>query len=117
MIFKRSFKPDRRRRKRQLLNAAAQVFADSVQADARAINLSNGGMRLFAVAKLSVGAQIQVEFLPFRDAEPVRTPGIVCYRALYLYGIEFLLDSSHRSTSPADAGIAAGESLGSMHPD
>src|SRR5258705_97649 len=39
MIFERSFKPDRRRRKRQLLNTSVQVFTESAELDALGINL------------------------------------------------------------------------------
>jgi hypothetical protein len=40
-----------------------------------------------------VGSQIQVEFLPPRSTELVRVSGIVRHRALYLYGVDFLVDS------------------------
>jgi hypothetical protein len=64
MILKRTSKQDRRRRQRQLLNTGVQVFTDSAHVDALGINLSDVGMRLFAVANLPLGSQIQVEFLP-----------------------------------------------------
>jgi len=99
MIFKLSFKPDRRRRKRQLLNTSVQVFTDSAHVDAFGINLSDVGMCLFVMANLPVGSQIQVEFLPPRSMKPVRVSGIVRHRALYLYGIEFLVDPDQRSAS------------------
>jgi len=93
MIFKRTFKPDRRRRKRQLLNTSVQVFTESADLDAFGINLSDVGMCLFTMANLPVGSQIQVEFLPPRSTELVRVSGIVRHRALYLYGVDFLVDS------------------------
>jgi PilZ domain len=102
MTFKLSFKPDRRRRKRQLLNTSVQVLAESVHVDALGINLSDVGMCLFAIANLPVGSQLQIEFLPPRSTELVRVSGIVRHRALYLYGIEFLVDSHQRSGSWAD---------------
>jgi PilZ domain-containing protein len=104
MIFKLSFKPDRRRRKRQLLNTSLQVFTESDHVDALGINLSDVGMCLFAMANLPVGSQLQVEFPPLRSTELVRVSGIVRHRALYLYGIEFLVDSDQRSGSRADVG-------------
>jgi hypothetical protein len=64
MILKRNSKKDRRRRQCQLLNTGVQVFTDSAHVDALGINLSEVGMRLFAVANLPLGSQIQVEFLP-----------------------------------------------------
>ena len=95
MILKRRFKPDRRRRKRQLLNTSVQVFTESAQLDGLGINLSDVGMCLFTMANLQVGSQIQVEFLPPRSTELVRVSGIVRHRALYLYGVDFLVDSDH----------------------
>ena len=77
-----------------MLNTSVQVFTESVQVDALGINL---GMCLFTIANLPVGSKIRVEFLPPRSARPVRVPGIVRHRALYLYGIEFLADSDQDS--------------------
>jgi hypothetical protein len=96
MILKRNFKRDRRRQKRQLLNTSVHVFTGSAQVDALGINLSDVGMCLFALANLPLGSQIQVEFLPPRCKEVVRLCGTVRHRALYLYGIEFLVDSDRR---------------------
>jgi hypothetical protein len=93
MIFERTFKSDRRRRKRQLLNTSVRVFTKSADLDALGINLSDVGMCLFTMANLPVGSQIQIEFLPPRRTELVLVSGIVRHRALYLYGVEFLLDS------------------------
>ena len=104
MIFKRDFKRDRRRQKRQLLNASVHVLTESGQLDALGINLSDVGMCLFAIASLSVGSQIQIEFLPPRREERVRVTGIIRHRALYLYGIEFLADSDRGAVSRADVG-------------
>ena len=106
MIFKRSFKADRRLRKRQLLNTSVQVISGSVQMDALGINLSDGGMCLFAIANLRLGSQVEIEFLPSRSAELVRVCGIVRHRALYLYGIEFLADSDQYSDTLAGVGVA-----------
>lgn len=97
MIFKRSFKSDRRRQKRQLLNTSVQVFTGSTHLDALGINLSDAGMCLFTIANLPVGSHIQLEYLPLGSTEPVRVAGIVRHRALYLYGIEIMADSEQRS--------------------
>jgi len=102
MIFKRRLKPDRRRQKRQLLNTPVQVFTESAQLEALGINLSNDGMCLFTMANLQVGSQIQVEFLPPQCTELVRVSGIVRHRALYLYGIDFLVDSEQHSGNWAE---------------
>jgi PilZ domain len=96
MILKGTFKHDRRRRERQLWNTSVKVFTGSSRVDAVGINLSEVGMCLFAIANLSSGSQIQLEFLPPRGTEWVRVCGTVRHRALYLYGIEFLLDSDPR---------------------
>jgi hypothetical protein len=96
MILRRYPKPDRRRRQRQLLNTSVQVFTGSDHVDALGINLSDVGMCLFAIANLPLGSQIQVEFLPPRCTKRVRISGTVRHRALYLYGIEFVVDSDQK---------------------
>ena len=98
MILKGTSKPDRRRRERQLLNTSVQVFTGSSRVDALGINLSDAGMCLFAIANLSLGSQVQIEFLPPRGTERVCVCGTVRHRALYLYGIEFLPDSERQDT-------------------
>jgi|SRR5579864_6253660 len=108
MIFIRNSSQDRRRRQRQLLNTSVKVVAGSAHMDAVGINLSDHGMRLFTIANLPLGSQIQVEFLPPRSQERVRVCGIVRHRALYLYGIEFQADSDQRSGSWAAVGAITG---------
>ncbi len=88
MIFKP--RPDRRRRKRQLLNTSVQVFTESARLDALGINVTEVGMCLFMMANLPVGSRIDVEFVPPQGLYVVRLSGIVRHRAVYLYGIEFL---------------------------
>ena len=107
MIFRRSFKAERRYRRRQLLNTSVQVFRGPVQMDALGINLSDGGMCLFTIANLSLGSQVEIEFVPSRSEEVIRVPGIVRHRALYLYGIEFLGEPDQDPN--ALVGAAAGE--------
>ena len=108
MIFKGNSEPDRRRRRRQLLNTSVQVFTGSDHVDALGINLSGVGMCLFAMASLPLGSQIQVEFLPPRCTERVRVWGTVRHRALYLYGIEFVVNSDQGEGSWADVGTITG---------
>jgi hypothetical protein len=74
-----------------------QVFTEFAQLDGLGINLSDVGMCLFIMANLQVGSQIQVEFLPLRSTDLVRVSGIVRHRALYLYGVDFLVDSDQHS--------------------
>ena len=93
MIFRRQF-PATRRSKRQWLNTSVRVFTERGPMDALGINLSEGGMGLFAVTNLPVGSRIQLEFLLPQSEEPVRVEGQVRHRALYLYGIEFVSQAS-----------------------
>ena len=108
MILKRTFKPDRRRRKRQLLNASVQVFTPSAALDALGINLTDVGMCLFTMADIPLGSQVEVEFLPPCGEEAVRIGGTVRHRAVYLYGIEFLADCNRESHTRTDATKQAG---------
>jgi hypothetical protein len=69
--------------------------------DALGINLSEGGMGLFAVAHLAVGTRVEVEFCPPESSEAVRVEAMIRHRALYLYGIEFLPNSDElRNSTP-----------------
>ena len=111
MILQRSFKPDRRRQKRQLLNTSVQVFNGTARLDAIGINLSEVGMCLFTLADLPMGSQIQVEILPPRQQERVLVRGTVRHRALYLYGIEFLRDSDQRLNDRAGTQIMRGNTF------
>ena len=58
------------------------------------INISEGGLYLFAAANFSSGTQIEIEFRPPDCKELVRATGAVRRRALYLYAIEFLSDDA-----------------------
>ena len=60
--------------------------------DGHSINLSEGGIYVFAAANFSVGTQIEIEFRPPGSNELLRIRGTIRRRALYLYGIEFLSD-------------------------
>ena len=93
---------ERRSPERQLVNTSVQVFTESAQLDGLGINLSDVGMCLFTVANLEVGSQIQVEFLPPRNTELVRVSEIIRHRTLYLYGVDFLVDSDQHSGNWAD---------------
>jgi hypothetical protein len=99
MILKRTFKPDRRRRQRQLLTTSVRVFTGSGELDALGVNLSDYGMCLFAAANLRLDSRVEIEFLPHRSKQWVRVAGIVRHRALYLYGIEFLQDLDTADTA------------------
>ena len=102
MFLRRNFKPDRRRRKRQLLNTSVRVFTTSGCIEALGVNISDVGMCLFTIANLPLGSQIQVEFLSPRVPGLMRVCATVRHRALYLYGIEFPADSDQSSGDSVD---------------
>jgi len=105
-MLTRNFKPDRRRRPRQLLNTSVRVFTGSVHVHGLGINLSDVGMCLFTLAILPVGSPVEVEFVSPRGQDPVRVSGTIRHRALYLYGIEFV-DSDERPVTPEGNTVAA----------
>jgi c-di-GMP-binding flagellar brake protein YcgR len=88
MIFRRDYSAIRRS-PRQWWNSSVEVFTDSVQVKAVGVNISDGGMCLFAVANLHVGSAVEVMFHAAESQNRVRIRGTVRHRALYLYGIEF----------------------------
>jgi len=100
MILKRNFNPIRRST-RQWLNTSVEVFTAATHVNGLGVNLSDGGMCIFAIANLPVGSQTEVEFMPPRRDERVRVPGTVRHRALYLYGIEFLSEYGQQESREA----------------
>src|SRR6476469_6843205 len=93
MLFRNQFSPDRKS-PRQWWNSSVDLFTDSRHVKAIGMNISGGGMGLFAVANLPVGSQIEVEFRSPESGMRTRLPGTVRHRALYLYGIEFLSEAA-----------------------
>jgi PilZ domain len=93
MIFRRNHSPARRS-PRQWWNSSVQVLAGSAQINGLGVNISDGGMCLFAVANLPLGSQLEVEFRLPHSRMPVRLTAAVRHRALYLYGLEFLAKRS-----------------------
>ena len=108
MLFKRNYSPSRRSR-RQWINGPVHIFSGPDQFSAFGINLSEGGMGLFAAANLRVGSQIAIEFVPPGEETPARRLAKIRHRALYLYGVEFLSSAGDSDRSP--------ESLARQHPD
>jgi hypothetical protein len=100
MFLKRNFGPDRRRRRRQLLNTSVRVLSESGPLEALGINISDVGMSLFTIANLELDSRIQLELLMPQSTERVRIDGIIRHRALYLYGVEFMMDSDRVSKLP-----------------
>lgn len=89
-MLKLERKRNRRRHERQLLNTSVQLLAGSAHMNALGINVSDVGMCLFTLANLPLQSQVQLEFLPPNSTEKVRVTGTIRHRALYLYGIEFV---------------------------
>jgi hypothetical protein len=88
------FRPARNRRqsKRKWVTVPVLIRHHGARIDGHSINISAGGMYLFAAAHLPPGTLIEIEFRPPHGKEVVRACGTVRRRALYLYGIEFLGD-------------------------
>jgi hypothetical protein len=83
-------KPDRRRWKRYWFNGSVQVSSGSRRIDGLGIQVSRGGMYLFAIADLPIGTEIKLVFAEPRSRRSVEVFGTVRHRAVYLYGVEFL---------------------------
>jgi len=100
MLFARD--KDRRQSHRQWVAVPVLVCHRGSHVEGVSINISEGGIYLFAAANLSPGTQIGLEFRRPDSKQLVRACGTVRRRALYLYGIEFLNDdgaSTHDRTS------------------
>ena len=52
--------------------------------------MSAGGICLFALANLVIGARIDIEFMDSSRDKPIQVRGVVRNRVVYLYGVEFL---------------------------
>jgi hypothetical protein len=63
--------------------------------DGRGNALNDGGMAMFAGIELRLGDEIAVEFTP-AYAGPVRVEARICNRSGYIYGMEFLTDTTDR---------------------
>jgi hypothetical protein len=96
MALKRQPAGDKRRWERRLVDVPIRVVADDLTGKGvipgRGTKMSAGGICLFALANLAIGAQIDVELTDSHRGTPVRVSGIVRNRIVYLYGVEFLID-------------------------
>src|SRR6476620_11390732 len=79
MLFRNQFSPPRKS-PRQWWNSSVDVFTASAHVKAIGMNISGGGMGLFAVANLPVGSQIEVEFRSPESGLRPRVPGTVRYK-------------------------------------
>jgi len=103
MLFARD--KDTRRSHRHWMSVPVLMRHRGSCIEGLSINISEGGMYLFAAAKLLPGTQIEIEFRTPESKKLVRTCGTVRRRALYLYAIEFLngdAASAHDRTSAAE---------------
>ena len=89
MQFLHLKKPERRRWKRRSFNVPVRLITDSATVDGRGIRMSEGGIYLFSASHLELGSRVQIDFDSCAGASQARN-GIVRYRALYLYGVEFV---------------------------
>ena len=89
MFFRANYSPARRW-PRQWWNSSVEVFTPSAHVKALGMNISLGGMGLFAVAHLRVGSNVEVEFQSPHSGQRHRIRGVVRHRAMYLYGVEFV---------------------------
>jgi hypothetical protein len=95
VIFGR-FTRNRRRWERHWLNASIRIFTSIGPIDGLGLQVSPGGMYLFAMADLPVGTHIKIEFPAPHSGELIQMDGAIRHRAVYLYGVEFL----HRAPAP-----------------
>ncbi len=84
---------ERRRWERQWAAVPVVIRHRGSRVDGVTINISQGGMYLFAAANLPLGSQLEMDFVPPGATQLISTYAIVRRRALYLYGIEFLADN------------------------
>ena len=101
-MFLRNNYSSPRRWARKWCNSSVELLTKSTRVKALGLNISEGGMGLFAVANLRVGSEIEVEFRPLASNEKARMSGTVRHRALYLYGIEFdkVVETSAKTAPP-----------------
>jgi hypothetical protein len=90
-------KPERRRWTRYWFNGAVKLTRGNRRIDGLGIQVSRGGIYLFAIADLPIGTEIIVTFTEPRSERQVEVPGTVRHRAVYLYGVEFLIQHEEGS--------------------
>ena len=89
VVILRRGQPDRRRWKRHWFNGSVRLLTEAAHVDAIGLKISHGGLYLFAITDLPVGASVVLEFRPPDSRETVKVTGTVRHRAVYLYGVEF----------------------------
>jgi hypothetical protein len=89
-MLKTFFNRDRRRAERYWFNRSLRVITDSAVIEGQGVCISEGGMCVFSLTRLPIGAQIHIEMAMPPQGKVLRMPALVRYRAVYLYGVEFL---------------------------
>jgi PilZ domain len=89
---------DRRRSQREWVAVPVHIRRGDATVEGVSINVSEGGMYVFAAANFPTGAQVEVTFRP-QESETVRFSGMVRRKALYLYAIEFVNEHFDLSAS------------------
>ena len=69
--------------------------------EARGREMSEGGMAIFAGVELRVGAIVNIEFTAAYSGQPLRVSAEVRNRNGYLYGCEFLKETSTEQNQAA----------------
>jgi hypothetical protein len=96
MAWNRQATGDERRWERRLIGVPIRVVADDLIGTGiirgRGTRISEGGICLFVLANLAIGAQIDIEFIESVCDKPIRVRGIIRNRLVYLYGVEFLIN-------------------------
>jgi PilZ domain len=94
MAWTRQLREDERRWERRNVDVPIRVLADSPTGTSviqgRGTKMSAGGICLFALANLVIGARIEIEFMDSSRDKPIQVRGVVRNRVVYLYGVEFL---------------------------
>lgn len=89
-MLKKIFGRDRRRAERYWFNRSLRVITDSGIIEGQGVCISESGMCVFSLTALPVGARIDIEMPMPPQGKILRMPASVRYRAVYLYGIEFI---------------------------
>src|SRR5690242_3861094 len=89
--------PDRRRSERRWITVPVEIWVGKALIEGTTLNLSENGMYLFTAANIPLGSNIEVVFHPSHEESPIHVSAIVRRKVVYLYGIEFLRESSQPS--------------------
>jgi hypothetical protein len=84
------FQQDRRRWRRFAFGVPVRILTAKSVVEGRSIRMSEGGVSVFALVNLSLGARVSVQFTLPHANQPLSIAGVVRSRAVYLYGVEFL---------------------------